>query len=218
MPWSTEHWQICRIQTVKVHVRFVLNTMAQTKRSSMKSSDRTADDQLGQLNELENVIRRKSVYPFPLGRRRSSLFSGHMAETPLSRKFSRKFSKFDLAPRHINYEATYRTEPVIKFHVATVQKVIKDTLTELLEDFQYSAVGCSTVSRTVVEEIKHRVKLLGYDRYKIVVVVVVGEMKNQGVLVTSRCAWEPMFDDYATCTYQNKAVFGSAQVFGIYMD
>ena len=192
--------------------------MAHTKRSSLKSPERTGDDQLSQINELDNGSRRKSVFPFILGRRRSSRFSGYMTETPLSRKFSRKFSRYEFAPRQSNYEATYRMEPIAKFHVATVQMVIEETLEEMLKDFEYSAVGCSCVSRTIVEEIKHRVKLLGYDRYKIVVVVVVGEKKNQDVVVTSRCTWEPKFDDYASSAYQNKDVFGSAQVFGIYLD
>jgi hypothetical protein len=38
--------------------------------------------------------------------------------------------------------------------------------------------------------IKERVKNLGYERYKLVVQVTVGEKTGQGIRLASRCLWD----------------------------
>lgn len=40
-------------------------------------------------------------------------------------------------------------------------------------------------------------------RYKIIVQVVLGEMKNQGVRVASRCLWDTDTDNYASVSFKN---------------
>lgn len=44
---------------------------------------------------------------------------------------------------------------------------------------------------------------LGKSRYKIVVQTTVGQMRDQGVRVASRCLWDPVTDNYASCYYSN---------------
>ena len=40
-------------------------------------------------------------------------------------------------------------------------------------------------------------------RYKIIVQVTLGEMKDQGVRSTSRCLWDPSTDNYASSSFKN---------------
>ena len=40
-------------------------------------------------------------------------------------------------------------------------------------------------------------------RYKYVVQVVLGQMKNQGVRVTSKCLWDANFDNHASYSFYN---------------
>ena len=40
-------------------------------------------------------------------------------------------------------------------------------------------------------------------RYKLVVQVVIGEIKGQGLRVMSKCLWDDQFDNYATYTYKD---------------
>ena len=44
---------------------------------------------------------------------------------------------------------------------------------------------------------------LGYERYKLVVQVVLGENRQQGVRVISRCLWDPDTDNFTSYSYKN---------------
>ena len=55
-------------------------------------------------------------------------------------------------------------------------------------------------------------------RYKIVVQVTVGQMKDQGVPVASRCLWDTATDNYTSVEYQNQHLWCSAMIFGLYTE
>ena len=55
-------------------------------------------------------------------------------------------------------------------------------------------------------------------RYKIVVQVTIGEMKDQGVRVASRCLWDTATDNYASVNFKNQSLWCSAMVFGVYTE
>ena len=40
-------------------------------------------------------------------------------------------------------------------------------------------------------------------RYKLAIQVVYGELKGQGIRVTSKCLWDANFDNYASFAYHN---------------
>lgn len=44
---------------------------------------------------------------------------------------------------------------------------------------------------------------LNIPRYKVVVQVTIGEMKHQGVMLSSKCLWDPNTDNYASETFSN---------------
>lgn len=55
-------------------------------------------------------------------------------------------------------------------------------------------------------------------RYKIVVQVTIGQMKDQGVRVASRCLWDTATDNYASVHLKNQSLWCSAMVFGVYTE
>ena len=59
---------------------------------------------------------------------------------------------------------------------------------------------------------------LNVNRYKLVVQVTLGQMKDQGVRITSRCLWDTQTDNYASIDYKNEFIWGSAMVFGLYAE
>ncbi|XP_041357636.1 dynein light chain Tctex-type 5-B-like [Gigantopelta aegis] len=164
--------------------------------------------------------RRKSLFPVADSRRSSVFQMGNILSTKKASKKLGKSDKRETSPFQpaINYEPTYRMEPSAKFQSHTVRNILKCTLDERLEEFQYNAKMAPTMSQVLTDEIKERTKQLCMDRYKIIVTVILGEKRDQGVMVTSRCAWEPKFDSYATYSYQNKTIFCTATAYGIYMD
>lgn len=56
------------------------------------------------------------------------------------------------------------------------------------------------------------------SRYKIVVQVTIGQMKDQGVRVASRCLWDTATDNYASVHFKNQSLWCSAMVFGVYTE
>lgn len=59
---------------------------------------------------------------------------------------------------------------------------------------------------------------LDYPRYKVVVQVVMGENKLQGVRVASRCLWDADTDGFATHSYKNDSLWCTAMVFAVYTE
>lgn len=56
------------------------------------------------------------------------------------------------------------------------------------------------------------------NRYKIVVQVTIGQMKDQGVRVASRCLWDTATDNYASVQFKNQSLWCSTMVFGVYTE
>ena len=48
--------------------------------------------------------------------------------------------------------------------------------------------------------------------------VTLGQMKDQGVRVASRCLWDTATDNYASVEYANQHLWCSAMVFGVYTE
>ena len=51
---------------------------------------------------------------------------------------------------------------------------------------------------------------------QIVVEVVIGEQRGEGVRMGSRCLWDSDTDNYASDVYMNDSIFCCAAAFGIY--
>ena len=68
------------------------------------------------------------------------------------------------------------------------------------------------------DDIRERVKALGFDRHKLVVHVTTGELKQQAFSCTSRCLWDTASDGLASETYLNETLFCSAQVYALYFE
>ena len=59
---------------------------------------------------------------------------------------------------------------------------------------------------------------MNVPRYKIMVQVTIGQMKDQGIKITSSCLWDTTTDNYATVSFQNQKIWASAIVFAMYTD
>ncbi|XP_041357637.1 dynein light chain Tctex-type 5-A-like [Gigantopelta aegis] len=118
----------------------------------------------------------------------------------------------------VHYEPTYRLEPKVTFSAAKAERILKDVVDERLEGLIYNAKATPSLIRYLCEEIKDRVKDLHYDRYKIVVNVTISQNTGQCILATSRCAWEPKYDTFASYSYSNKGIMCFASVYGVYTD
>lgn len=119
-----------------------------------------------------------------------------------------------------HYEPTFRTKPYDekKFSPSAVRAVIEDVVTNTLKGKVWAGEEETLWTVSISEQIKARVKDLDFPRYKLVVQVVMGENKLQGVRVASRCLWDADTDNFATFAYKNDSLWCTAMVFGTYTE
>ncbi|XP_041861415.1 dynein light chain Tctex-type protein 2B [Melanotaenia boesemani] len=103
-----------------------------------------------------------------------------------------------------------------KFKTAIVKEYIREIVRDRLSGVQYDPQEVAKLSSSLADCIKDKVKNAGFDRYKLVVQVVIGEQRGQGVNMSSRCFWDADTDSYAEDVFMNDSLFCVAAVFGSY--
>lgn len=154
--------------------------------------------------------------------RNSSLFSGANLQKRASG--SRSVLAFSQEPgdrRKLRpkYENTYHLEPGRKFEASKVKAIIDNVFESLLKKEEtYDHTANSQLVKSLAQIIKERVKDLNYERYKIVCSVTIGQLKEQGLRIGSRCCWDAKWDTYAESSFKNKNIFAVATVWGVYYE
>ena len=106
-----------------------------------------------------------------------------------------------------------------RFRPNTVKSIIETILNEELSGKQYDSSQTGQLTRTITDKIKHKIQgkkispyftiftllfiltELNHTRYKIVVQVLIGEQKGEGLRISTRCLWDPDADNYASHTF-----------------
>ncbi|XP_050402970.1 dynein light chain Tctex-type protein 2B [Patella vulgata] len=143
---------------------------------------------------------------------------GLLASKRFAKKMGQRFKDRRGTRLNIPKEPTYRMEPHRKFDPKKAEAVIIEVLNDRLKNFKYNPKFCANFSKIISDEIKDKIKILGFDRYKIVANVIIGQKKDVAVLVTSRCAWDEKLDNYVTYTFENEHIFCTACVYGVYSE
>ncbi|KAM9384679.1 dynein light chain Tctex-type protein 2B isoform 2-T2 [Pholidichthys leucotaenia] len=103
-----------------------------------------------------------------------------------------------------------------KFRPAAVKECVREIVRERLSEVRYDPEEVPELTRSLADSIKDKLKNAGFDRYKLVVQVVIGEQRGQGVKMTSRCLWDADSDNYAEDVFMNDSLFCVVAVFGSY--
>ncbi|XP_064021270.1 dynein light chain Tctex-type protein 2B isoform X2 [Pogoniulus pusillus] len=90
-----------------------------------------------------------------------------------------------------------------RFKSSTVKECIHAILKEKLANVQYIPEKMPQLTMSLSEAIKDRLKEEGFDRYKMVVQVVIGEQRGEGVNMSARCFWDADTDSYAHDVFMN---------------
>ena len=97
-----------------------------------------------------------------------------------------------------------------------MKEAIHQILDETLAGKTYEVNKVADWSKDISDQIRTRIKDMGYDRYKIVVEVVLGEQRGEGVRMGTRCLWDSDTDNFASDVFMNDSLFCCAAAFGIY--
>ncbi|KAG7283704.1 hypothetical protein CRUP_020477 [Coryphaenoides rupestris] len=99
-----------------------------------------------------------------------------------------------------------------KFKPAVVKACIREILREQLSGVQYDPEEVPGLTCSLAERIKNKLKDAGFERYKIVVQVVIGEQRGEGVKMAARCFWDADADSYAEDLFMNGLLDQQAQL------
>ncbi|XP_024607819.1 tctex1 domain-containing protein 2 isoform X3 [Neophocaena asiaeorientalis asiaeorientalis] len=96
-------------------------------------------------------------------------------------------------------ENTYILRPIFqqRFRPSVVRDCIHAVLKEELANAEYSPEEMPQLTKRLSENIKDKLKEMGFDRYKMVVQVVIGEQRGEGVFPSDlsmknlECSLEP---------------------------
>lgn len=101
---------------------------------------------------------------------------------------------------------------------AVVKRIAEDVLINRLASVSYDPKICRDLTLQISDEVRSQVKLLGFDRYKIVCVTHIGPKMGQSIRVGSMCCWDDKNDNFAECSFINNSLFAVALVFGVYQE
>ncbi|XP_064615029.1 dynein light chain Tctex-type protein 2B-like isoform X1 [Liolophura sinensis] len=103
-----------------------------------------------------------------------------------------------------------------KFRPAIVKECIHQVLIDKLSGKSYDAEETTELTRSISDDIKLKLKDIGYDRYKFIVQVYIGEQRGEGVKMACRCFWDSDTDNYAQDIFMNESLFCVAAAFGVF--
>ncbi|XP_027471155.1 tctex1 domain-containing protein 1 [Zalophus californianus] len=118
----------------------------------------------------------------------------------------------------VQMENTYQLGPTKHFPAVIVNHILKDVLTNYLQEEQYEPELCRQMTKTISEVIKTQVKDLMIPRYKLIVIVHIGQLKSQSILIGSRCLWDPKSDTFSSYVFRNSSLFALASVYAVYFE
>nr|XP_023416045.1 tctex1 domain-containing protein 2 [Cavia porcellus] len=115
-------------------------------------------------------------------------------------------------------ENTYILRPIFqqRFRPSVVKDCIHAVLKEELANAEYSAEETPQLTKHLSENIKDKLKEIGFDRYKMVVQVVIGEQRGEGVFMAARCFWDADTDNYTHDVFMNDSLFCVVAAFGCF--
>ena len=85
---------------------------------------------------------------------------------------------------------------------------------------RHFAKGNNTCRSTqeLSDGIKEQVKGLGFNRYKFVVLVTLGQKRGQCQRIVSRCLWDTAVDNMVAETFESEDIYCVATVYGLYYE
>ncbi|CAH1405455.1 unnamed protein product [Nezara viridula] len=102
-----------------------------------------------------------------------------------------------------------------KFRSFSIQSIISKVLNDNLYGQTYSPDTAEELTKSLATTIRLKLKGEVYERYKLIVNVVLGERRGGGVKVGARCLWDPETDSYTSESFVNESLFCVASVYGL---
>jgi len=117
-------------------------------------------------------------------------------------------------------------EPKIKFNYDRAEKLVHEILSSRIKlaarrtSVNKNPEGPDELTLSITDEIRASVRDMFYERYRLVVVVSLGELVGgmAEVFFASRCLWEPLFDTFVQATVCTADLYAVAVVYAVYCE
>ena len=110
-----------------------------------------------------------------------------------------------------------RPEHRRRFRPQQVRSVIRTVLaSRLREDEPYNMNAVPNQIKEVADAVRDAVTRLDFKNYKILVHVMIGEQRGEGVRMGCKCFWDADTDNLAEEVYITKHIFAVCTVYGVY--
>jgi hydrogenase maturation factor HypE len=122
------------------------------------------------------------------------------------------------AQAHTTPEYQIKPKQKEKFKPGKAKEMIQEVLNQNLKNQKtYNPDSAQSLSKSIAESVKDKLKELNLPRYKYIVQVSIGEQKGQGVRVGCKCFWDFDTDHCASETFVNDGIFCLCTVYAVYL-
>ena len=115
-------------------------------------------------------------------------------------------------------ENTYRVTPEVPFSTSKVRKLVNEILKERLQHVTYEPRRAKELCMSLSDELKMRVKQLGFNRHKLVCHVLITSGSKKSLSVASRFLWDPSADSYVTVSYEGLDSVTIVTLYGVFLE
>lgn len=110
-------------------------------------------------------------------------------------------------------------KPEEKFNASTAERIMAGVMQSYLAGEKYDKFLCTNLAKNLADVIKDRMKDQSFSpRYKYVCLVTIGQKKDQGMAVSSRCVWNTDTDNYASATFSKGDLLAVATLYACYFE
>eukprot|EP00633_Aureoumbra_lagunensis_P004256 CAMPEP_0197312692 /NCGR_PEP_ID=MMETSP0891-20130614/22875_1 /TAXON_ID=44058 ORGANISM="Aureoumbra lagunensis, Strain CCMP1510" /NCGR_SAMPLE_ID=MMETSP0891 /ASSEMBLY_ACC=CAM_ASM_000534 /LENGTH=127 /DNA_ID=CAMNT_0042800053 /DNA_START=14 /DNA_END=394 /DNA_ORIENTATION=+ len=94
-----------------------------------------------------------------------------------------------------------------KFYPSKAKAICEDILRTTLAGQEYDEELAKEWVTNIGNDIKDKVKTLNIPRYKVICQITIGQVRDQGVSIASRCLWDVAHDNYASVNFSNDSLW-----------
>ncbi|KXJ15934.1 Tctex1 domain-containing protein 1-B [Exaiptasia diaphana] len=96
-----------------------------------------------------------------------------------------------------------------------LRQIVSEELHKELDEKSYVNEDCVKQAAVITQAVETRVREITTKDTKVVAVAYIGEIRDQGIEITSQCLWDPESDSFATASFRNKSLFAVCTVFTV---
>ncbi|XP_015755669.1 PREDICTED: tctex1 domain-containing protein 1-B-like [Acropora digitifera] len=97
-----------------------------------------------------------------------------------------------------------------------IRRVIIEELDRFLSEVDYQGERCVTQCKEISQAVESRVKSITPEQTKVLSVVYIGEIRDQGIEITSQCLWDPDTDNFVSASFRSDTLFAVCTVFTVH--